>query len=389
MHCATRSLWIALALTLIAPLAACKSGNDRHGEAADTSATAAAPRATTTAPGALKATPDARTDTKTPYAGKELSIATFNLLNLHEAGAPVYGRPMYDAASYEQKADWIGSQLKRMDADLVGFQEVWSAKALRDAVVRSGKYTSAQVHVPVERKDGPVVALATTLDVIEGPTAVAEFPAAMNVSTDDAKVTISSFSRPVLRATVALPDGTHARVYVAHLKSKRPTILSGEDKDDPGVKALGHTRSLLRRASEASALRWLVLEDMKGTRTPVIVIGDLNDGAASVTTRIIAGDEPYYALPMDKKREVWDVLMYSTYELQARQNHRDVYYTHIYNQRYETLDHILVSEELSGLGPNSVGRFTSLDVWNDHLNGHPPKTQSDHAQVVARFRMGR
>jgi len=383
MHHATRSIWrvLALSLALLLPLAACKSGGTTSN---GTPVTDQDPIATTSNP--TQPTPNAPTD---KHASKHLSLATFNLLNFHEAGGLVYGKAMYDADTYNRKADWVGSQLKRMDADLVGFQEVWSAKALRDAANRSGKYKGNQVYVPIERENKPVVALATTLDVVEEPTAIVEFPPGMDVSMDDAKVTISTFSRPVVRATVALPDGTHARVYVAHLKSKRPTILPGEDKYDPAVKALGHTRSLLRRASEATALRWLVVQDMKDTQTPVIVIGDLNDGVASVTTRIIAGDEPYYALSMDKKRKVWDVLMYSTHELNTKRNYRDVYYTHIYNQRYETLDHILVSEELSGLSPKSIARFVSLDVWNDHLNGHPPKTQSDHALVVTRFQMNR
>jgi hypothetical protein len=27
-----------------------------------------------------------------------------------------------------------------------------------------------------------------------------------------------------------------------------------------------------------------------------------------------------------------------------------------------------------------------MDIWKDHLNGYPQKTESDHAQVVAHFR---
>lgn len=384
MHHATRSIWraltLSLSLALLIPLAACTAG----GTTAGAHATGKAP--TATASDSARAAPKTKSEQR---ASKQLSIATFNLLNFHEAGGLVYGRAMYTEDTYAQKAAWIGSQLQRMDADLVGFQEVWSAKALRDAASRSGKYRGDQVYVPVEREQEPVVALATTLDVVGTPTAISAFPAGMDVSMDDARVTLSTFSRPVLRATVVLPDGTQAQVYVAHLKSKRPTILDGEDPDDPSVKALGYTRSLLRRATEATALRWLVVQDMKNTQTPVIVIGDLNDDVASVTTRIIAGDEPYYALSADKKRAAWDVLMYSTHELHTQQNYRDVYYTHIYNQRHETLDHILVSEELSGRSPNSIARFMSMEVWNDHLNGHPPKTQSDHAQVVTRFRMNR
>src|SRR3712207_7688468 len=45
----------------------------------------------------------------------------------------------YSEAEYERKATWTAEQLRRMDADLVGFQEVFHEEALRE---RSEEHTS-------------------------------------------------------------------------------------------------------------------------------------------------------------------------------------------------------------------------------------------------------
>ncbi len=318
----------------------------------------------------------------------QVSVGTFNLYNLQTADTKVYGRPLYTSGpkgSYQKKIRWVGQQLRKLKANIVGFQEVWSPDALIDVAQESGCFGKKQLYVSKSGPHTPAVALASTFRVLE--TQIIEaFPKGLDFSTQGATVAMDSFSRPVLRAEILLPQGIRTIVYVAHLKSKRPRIHDGEDRHDPRTQVLGTARSLLVRTAEAAALRWLVINDMEHSRTPVIVIGDLNDGVDSVTTQMITG-EPSRSKRGALKRAAWDVLLYSTYELQAQQSHRDVFYSHVHNHRFETLDHILVSEELAGKGPSSIGQFVRMDVWNDHLNVRPKKFASDHAQVVARFRL--
>jgi predicted extracellular nuclease len=64
-----------------------------------------------------------------------IKVGTFNVLNLARPGVHFYpDDPPYSQAEFDKKADWIGEQLRRMDADLVGFQEVHHEDALQPSV---------------------------------------------------------------------------------------------------------------------------------------------------------------------------------------------------------------------------------------------------------------
>ncbi|MEO8706969.1 MAG: endonuclease/exonuclease/phosphatase family protein, partial [Kofleriaceae bacterium] len=202
---------------------------------------------------------------------------------------------------------------------------------------------------------------------------------------------LDRFQRPVLRAEIDLlktnPDGTIDRtpaiVLVAHLKSKRGMFMTGEDDKDQTIKAIASARSLVARAAEAAALRALVVEETKDTTKPVIVIGDLNDDISSVTTQMIAGESGF------------DTILYSVHDLQEQQSLRAVNYSHVYNGRYELLDHILVSEELVARNPKHIAKVRFTRVLNDHLfdfrlvdrNDPRQKTSptSDHGIPVTEF----
>ncbi len=318
----------------------------------------------------------------------DVRFGSFNVYNLHDAGGRVYDDVLYNAERYDRKIAWLASQVRAMAADVIGFQEVWSRAALVEAVVQSEQFADADVHMfdagtePVE----PNVALATRLRLLSPVRHHLAFPPTLAFGPLSS---VSEFERPVLEAELELPaegalPAVPVRVFVAHLKSKRPTFLEGEDKQDPNVLALGAARSLLRRAAEATALRWLVVDQMRSTQTPVVVLGDLNDGIDAVTNRIITGERPFGGTAA-QKAAAYDVLLYSTYLLQSQRNLRDVFYTHIHDYEYETLDHILVSEELVGRAPHSIAEFGGLQMWNDHLNAKD-QMRSDHGQVVARFR---
>ena len=183
-------------------------------------------------------------------------------------------------------------------------------------------------------------------------------------------------------------------VFVAHLKSKRGIVFGDtEDKNDPKIKALGAARSLIKRAAEATALRCLLVDELKDSNTPVVLIGDLNDAVASVTTQISAGDPPWIKLQPEQKRPIWDVLLYSTNDIQSRNSLRDVTYSHIFNGRYEVLDHIFVSQEFYGRNPQRIGRVRYQHQFNDHLVDETmifrskDRTISDHGQVTAIIRL--
>lgn len=318
---------------------------------------------------------------------KTLKVASFNLLNLIQPNTKFYGKRFYTQEEYEKKKTWISLQLTKMDADIVGFQELFDETSLREIVEQHPLYKGADIVMGARKGGSPAVAIVSRYP-IRSYTVYSDFPEQLEV--DGLVVPFTEFSRPILKAEVELPSGLPLTVFVAHLKSKRPLIPdSVVDRHDPLEISKGEARSLLLRASEANALRTILMESLRGRDHPVITLGDLNDTHTSVTTQIISGQAPPRFWSMEQKKKLWDILLYHVKDIQARQSSQDVYYTHIHNGHYESLDHIMVSQELVKENPNRVGRVVYVRTFNDHIvdqtfaNNKINCWESDHAQVVA------
>ena len=63
---------------------------------------------------------------------QEIRFATFNVCNLAPPGVKLYDNlePL-TPEGYDAKANWIAQQLDQLDADVIGFQEIFSQAALR------------------------------------------------------------------------------------------------------------------------------------------------------------------------------------------------------------------------------------------------------------------
>lgn len=313
-------------------------------------------------------------------------VGSFNLYNLPLAGERYYNH-IYPQDQYDKKVEWIVGQLGRMDADIVGFQEVFHTAALEQVLAKSGKYENASVRVAGGTGEGPSVGLVSRFPAVDIDV-IPDFPEAAHLEIDGTKIPIYSFSRPVLKAKLQVRPDLRVMVFVVHLKSKRPKISEGADPHDPRERALGHARSLMLRAAETTALRHILLNTLQGSDYPVIVMGDFNDDGGAVTSKIVSGSPPWRNLRLEQKQRIWDVVLYNVKDIQARQSYRDVYYTHVHNGHYESLDHILVSQEFVRQNPNRRGRVEYVKVFNDHLIDQTlsddtiPRWQSDHGQVV-------
>lgn len=124
---------------------------------------------------------------------------------------------------------------------------------------------------------------------------------------------------------------------------------------------------------------------MKGTDTPVVVMGDLNDSQHSNTLNIITGQPNYLLSGLSQGGS--DVDLYSVGTLQEYRSQRDVYYMHVFNKTRESLDHILVSQEFYDNSRNRLWAFKGMEITNDHLNSddHKETGSSDHGIVCATF----
>lgn len=334
----------------------------------------------------------------------DISFATFNLYNLNEPGLPIYDdKDGWTAEQYAAKVRWAGNMLGCVAADVIGFQELWHAASLQAIMAQAGLADGYDLLAPPDASgNGIVCAAAVRKGMVTGAAEwITDFPPAFRLEsagedaqTPDIAVRLTGFSRPVLHFQVKPHSKAPAiHVYVAHLKSKAPTQIWRErwykaDKPaySPHQAALGAALSTIRRTAEATALRWIITERTKNTDEPVVVIGDLNDGQQSNTLNIITA-QPNYLKPWSRLSGA-DAALYSAQALQQLQSLTDVYYTHVHQQSRESLDHILVSEQLYNGSASRIWAFDELTIENDHLNydDHKTRGSSDHGIVRVQFK---
>ena len=329
-------------------------------------------------------------NTAPPPAWATLMVAGCNTLNLALPGRSYYAnQEPYSADDYERKIAWLGGMLARLNADIVGLQEVWDEAALKAAVARSGLHY-AHVLAPGAEAGAtgtPRLALATRL-ALESITSVTDFAPGQAVQVPEIGVQ-TRFERPVLHAVLRMKHGQAVHVLVVHLKSKRPKFLQDsaghalEDSDNPAVVARATLRSLVMRAGEAAALRGLVVDITQRTHDPLLLMGDLNDGPHSVTSQMIAATQ---AVAYD--RQARDVALFHAYDVQTEPAiKRDMGWSHLHQGWPEILDQIWVSEEFVGSSKFAIGDVRRVEYFNDHLHESRERWRSDHGFVRALLRL--
>jgi endonuclease/exonuclease/phosphatase family metal-dependent hydrolase len=325
---------------------------------------------------------------------RTIKVGTFNLFNLVLPEVQYYETRKYSHTDYQKKLEWIGYQLNQMNADIVAFQELFHREALLEAIENSKIYSGARVLAANPTGEFPVVGLVSRFPVVDSEI-IENFPpeAIVDVEREESMertvLPFNKFSRAVLKARIKIREDLDITVFVIHLKSKRPDFIKGENRDNPMDLVKAQVRSLILRACEAAAVRAILLKTMENTKNPVIVMGDVNDSGLAVTTKLVSGEPPQRRLPLEIKKGIWDVLLYHVKDIQARRSYQDFYFTHMHNGYYDSLDHIMVSQELVSENPLSVGRIGNVMLFNDHLiddtltNDKVPCWKTDHGLVLA------
>ncbi len=339
--------------------------------------------------------PSAPSNVYTPSNVTTLVAATANVLNLANPGRVFYdNQEVYTQRDFERKIDWLGGRIAALNADILTVQEVWDDAALKAAVHHSGLRYSTIVVPGAENDDKnngavhtPRVGIVTRLDV-DNLQSISQFPDNMRIQVPELGE-YAKFERPPLLASLRMKHGQRIHVLTAHLKSKRPKFLQDaqgtvvEDREDDKVTARATLRSLMIRGAEAAAMRCIVIDVLKRTHEPLIVMGDFNDGPHSVTTQMIAATNE---VAYDKGAR--DTALFNAYEVQGDMAlKRDVAYSHIHQGYPEVLDQILVSEEFLYNSRNSIGDVRRVDYFNDHLQEGKDRSRSDHGFVRAVLRV--
>ncbi|MBY5931633.1 endonuclease/exonuclease/phosphatase family protein [Tateyamaria omphalii] len=333
---------------------------------------------------------------------RDISFASFNLLNLQTPGDAIYGdTDGWDPIIYQRKVDYTASVMGRLDADVVGLQELWAADALDQVLEEAGMMEEFDPLVPPDHTGNRIVCAAAVRKgmLVGDPEWIVDFPEEYELKTggddpqqDFLEVSLSTFSRPILHFQVQPDDRTPViHVFVCHFKSRRPTQIWRErswyEKEVHGshATALGYAISTVRRTAEAAALRVIITKLIKKTDTPVVVIGDMNDGKDSNTLNILS-EQPTYLSPLSTGGG--DNALYTAQTIQEYRSVRDVYYTHVYKGQRESLDHIMFSQEFYDNSKRRKWAFDEMVVQNDHLNfdDHKESGTNDHGVIRVGFK---
>jgi len=278
----------------------------------------------------------------------QFSIASFNVKNLIGPDREYYRFQSYTPEEYAWKRDWMAAQLVDLDADVIGFQEIFEEEALRDVVSEAsararalndavipakGKAyarkvifdklgvepwddaalafapNSADEGVPGERRPGLAVlsrlGFAGAPEVIQDLAEPITIPfqplRGMDATMDAGHFTLRRLSRPILKVRLAVGE-TRVTLFNCHLKSKLGEYITpagagfAPEQDltryDPVGRALGSMRAAVRRMAEAWVLRREIVAEL-AAGNPVVVLGDFNDGEHAVSSEIISGEVPF------------------------------------------------------------------------------------------------
>ena len=321
---------------------------------------------------------------------RDISIASFNLFNLQEAGGRVY-RHVVTKAEYDAKIAWTAWMLQELDADVIAFQELWKASCLTDAFNAAGSSQQYKlVFIKPSWRDMAVAMAVRRPWQLQSRRAIKKFPYSSLQKTDvgdgkddEIEVRIDRFARAVLKVKICHSEDTEVpqiSVFGAHFKSKLPTNvdIGPEIQRD----TIGAAISTIRRTAEAAGLRWILTNAMKKTGTPVVVLGDLNDDPRSNTLSILT-QQP----SLSPSATGGDNALYSTLQMHQLNSFRDVFYTHEYNRLRDTLDHVLVSEQFFAGSPDHHWSLSDVRIWNDFIDDDRSDT-TDHGVIRASFTWG-
>ncbi|RYG90602.1 alpha-1,4 polygalactosaminidase [Loktanella sp. IMCC34160] len=274
------------------------------------------------------------------------TIASFNVKNLIGPDKEYYEFQTYTPEEYAWKKDWLADQVLTMDADIVGFQEIFEEEALRDVVAEADArgiaansanipdaskryhrkaifrklaytpYSGAALAFAPNAADGepgqrrPGVAILSRFGFAEAPQILQDLPDPLEIpfqplrgleDGDSGMFRLHRLSRPILKVRIPV-GGEVITVFNCHLKSKLGEYIKPKGAEfapeevltryDPMGRAMGSLRAGLRRMAEAWVLREAIIEELDAGH-PVVVMGDFNDGEHAVSSEIIAGEVPF------------------------------------------------------------------------------------------------
>lgn len=329
------------------------------------------------------------------------SVATFNVKDLlDESTPPLDEDPNASRKLYRAKLEAIAPMLRRVDADVVAFQEIANQRVLddlkallppRDERAHGGYIASAAGSADRRGIACGILSRFPVIATCDHRPRDLEFP---SFRAGDARPFPSErvyAHRGVLEAQLALPDGSKLVVLNLHLKSNLPIPLEDEHAqpvpfDGHHAHAEGLVRSLVTRVSEALFVRKLVDAWLDtDPNVSLVVAGDFNDTEQSVAVRAVTGDLVLSAAQGGAVRP-GDAFAGRGLVPCARAVPAEQRYSVAFRGSVAQIDHLLVSRSL-------WARFSKAHFFNETLledlaaqgPGGVGSLASDHAPLRAEF----
>ncbi|MCC0036606.1 MAG: endonuclease/exonuclease/phosphatase family protein [Hoeflea sp.] len=341
-----------------------------------------------------------------------VKVATFNLYHFAAPGIFWHERKLsatYSESQWADKKAWIAGLVARMDADVIGFQEVVSHEELAALMAQSGYPHFFSTGHPMFDPDDPAVYVNATVAIASRHPFVSVHPLSGVAGLPDDTVIDAdfNFSRTPVDAVIDLPGIGQTRIFVCHFKSQ------GAFVDDDEIDALADWDAKIRttymeratagvnqvakRAAEAGAIYRLFRQTIDADPdAPVILLGDLNEAPGSHTISILTqadrvwswGSVAANAIPEEFTYLKHVYKLYDSFNLVVMQGLSRPN-THGGIVSGSVLDYCVVSNGLNPKNPRRRGAVIKIEVFDEHFEIGPSKDRaSDHAPVVTTIEAG-
>ncbi len=312
----------------------------------------------------------------------QVRFATANLFNyLAPPNAFYEFNNIYETEQWQKKQQWLNRKLMFLNADVIGFQEIFSADELKKQLTEQGYPYFATVDTPHISHDyiytHPVVGIASRFELTE--------ITAIEVNQPNTKERFT-FNRKPLRATLNHPALGHVDIYVVHFKSQRPTLDEQPTSENTfeawQQENYGRWLSSVQRGFEASILHNAMMERKRVTGNPIVLMGDFNqllssqEFASLRSTHRFRQPESYSHLLPYQLIDSWDLYSHTAEKLRKP--------THYTGASGQVLDYILLSSEFSLEANRNIAKVTDYHVEDQHLinpSFELDSFASDHAFV--------
>ncbi len=300
-----------------------------------------------------------------------IKVATLNLYNFVAPPNAFYEMEnIYSSEQWQQKAAWLQRTLSEVDADIIGFQEVFSANTLEQLVKAAG-YPYFEINEPciVESEyihSQPSVAIASRFPIHRhnNPSFPLDHP--------------HQFSRRPLHVSVCAAQFGKLDCYVVHLKSQRPVLPEISHDNDALSTWLeeleGSMKSAALRQSETLYLHQYIVKQKQLSQRPFILMGDFNNNLSAPEFAPMHSTERHRR--PDSRGRIAPYTFHDSWQLSLEHhntfedtNHSPLPepITHYHGEHGNRLDHILLSSEFSASHAHGVFNVVDYQLFNKHI----------------------